>query len=220
MTWVAAAIAGSAVLGYAGARGQQRAAQSATDLQRLQYETAQEQQKPYREAGYSALSKIQEMLPQFTRTFTAQDLNQYLAPNYQFMLEQGLGATRQAANVGGGGSNLNIAATKFAQDYAKNAYQDALNNYRLQQGDIYNRLASIAGIGQTAQQQVTSAGQQAATNIGQLGIGAANVGAGAMQNIGNAGMLYSLLRPQGGFNVSGTPTPGAPMNVPTDMYIG
>lgn len=220
MTWVAAAIAGSAVLNYAGAKGQQRAAQSGIDLQRQQWEATQEQQKPYREAGYSALSKIQDMLPQLTRTFTAEDLNANLAPNYQFMLGQGLGAVKQGMNVGGGGSNLNVAATKFAQDYAKGAYQDALNNWRIQQGDIYNRLASIAGIGQTAQQQVTSAGQNAATNIGQYGVGAANVGAGALQNIGNAGLMYSMMRPQTGVTVPGTPTPSAPMNVPYDANIG
>jgi len=175
------------------------------------------------------------MLPQFTempagyKPFTAADLQTNLAPNYQFMLGQGLGATRQALNVGGGGSNVERGGIKFAQDYASNAYQNALDNYMKQEAqkfnqqqtgttNVYNRLASIAGIGQTAQGQVNQLGQNTAANIGQLGIGgasalgagqigAANAMAGGYQGIGNAATLSALLRPQGA-------TAGA-MNLPT-----
>jgi hypothetical protein len=151
------------------------------------------------------------MLPQFTKTFGPADLNANLAPNYEFMRQQGLGATAQGANVASPGSNVDLAKTMFAENYAKNGYQDALTNYRNQQTDIFNRLSGIAGIGQTAQGSAQNLSTQTAANIGQLGIGgasalgagqinAANAMSGGLQGVGNAGFLYSMLRPQSSAN--------------------
>lgn len=220
------AIGGSALLGYLGAQEQAGAAENAANLQyrgtqeasrqqREMFDILNKQQAPYREAGYGALSKINEMLPQFTRQFTPADLTANLAPNYEFMRQQGLGATAQGANVASPGSNVDIAKTIFAENYAKGAYQDALTNFRNQQTDIFNRLSGIAGIGQTAQGQAQNLGSATSTNLANLAtgganalaggqIGAANAYAGGLQNIGNAGMLYSMLRPSGGSNVSGS----------------
>jgi hypothetical protein len=215
MTWVAAVIGGSAVLGYMGSQKQAGAAENAANLQyqgtqeaarqqREMFDILNAQQQPYRQAGYGALTKINEMLPQFTRQFTAADLQANLAPNYEFMRQQGLGATAQGANVASPGSNVDIAKTMFAQNYAKGAYQDALTNFRNQQTDIFNRLSGIAGIGQTAQGQAQNLGSSTSTNLANLAtgganalaggqIGAANAYAGGMQNIGNAGMMYAML---------------------------
>jgi len=249
MTWIAAAVSflgptgtallGSAGLSYLGSRNQASAATSAAELQNQaaqraaeqqmqMFTTLNEQQKPYREAGYGALGKIGEMLPQFTTTFTAADLNANLAPNYEFMRQQGLGATGQAANVASPGSNVDLAKTMFAENYAKSGYQDALNNYRNQQTDIFNRLSGIAGIGQTAQGSAQALGSQTAANIGQLGIGgasalgagqinAANAMSGGMQGIGNAGFLYSMLRPTATASMPGATMPGLMAN-PTSFY--
>jgi len=223
---IAWALGGSALLGFLGANKQADAARSAADLQaqaaqraadqQMQmFTTLNEQQKPYREAGYGALNQINTMLPQFTKTFGAADLNANLAPNYEFMRQQGLGATGQATNVASPGSNVDLAKTMFAENYAKSGYQDALNNYRNQQTDIFNRLSGIAGIGQTAQGSAQALGNQTAANIGQLGIGgasatgagminAANAQAGGLQGFGNAATMYSLLNPSGASNVSGS----------------
>jgi hypothetical protein len=103
-------------------------------------------------------------------------------------------------NVGGGGSNVNLARRKFAIDYSTNV---GLPQYLQQRTGIYNTLANIAGIGQKSQEQ--SGG--IASNIGQLGIGgatalgagqigAANAMAGAYGQIGNAATLASLITPQ------------------------
>jgi hypothetical protein len=244
MTWVAVAIGGSALLGYVGAKKQAGAAETASQLQyqatqdasrqqREMFDILNAQQTPYREAGVGALTNINQMLPYFTqqapayKPFTAADLKTNLAPNYEFMKQQGLGATGQAMNVGGGGSNVDLARTKFAEDYASNAYQNAVNNYmtqqqqgfaqgQTQQTNIYNRLASLAGVGQTAQTQAQNLGTSTAANIGQLGIGgatalgagqvgAANAYAGAYGNIGSSATLASLLSSQGG---GGAITPG------------
>jgi hypothetical protein len=218
MTWVAAAIGGSALLGLFGANKQAKAATSASQLQyqstqdaakqqREMFDILNAQQAPYREAGYGALGKINEMLPQFTKEFTSADLIKNLDPSYKFMLEQGLGATGQAMNVGGGGSNVDLARQKFAQEYAKTGAQQAFNNYTNQQSNIYNRLSNLAGIGQAAQSQSNTLGSNTANALSQLGIGgasalgagqigAANAMAGAYGNIGNAATLASLLSPQ------------------------
>lgn len=208
------------------AQTQLQGTREAARIQKEMFDVLNAQQAPYRQAGYGALTKIQDMLPQFTaqypayKAFTAEDLKSNLAPNYQFMLEQGLGATRQGMNVGSPGSNVTTAATKFAEDYASNAYQNALQNYMAQQaqgfnqyqtglGNVYNRLASIAGLGQAATGQSAQLGAATGSNLSQLAVGgagalaggqvgAANAMAGGMQGLGNAGFLYSLLRPQAG----------------------
>lgn len=212
LAWIAA---GSALLGYAGAQKQAGAAENAANLQyqgtqeasrqqREMFDILNAQQQPYRQAGYGALTKINEMLPQFTRQFTAADLNANLAPNYEFMKQQGLGATAQGANVASPGSNVDLAKTIFAEKYAQTGYQDALTNFRNQQTDIFNRLSGIAGIGQTAQGSAQALGQQTSTNLANLAtgganalaggqVGAANAYAGGLQNIGNAGMMYAML---------------------------
>jgi hypothetical protein len=250
MSWIVAAIGptatavlGGAALGAWGSSKQASAASSAADQQyaatqdaarqqREMFDILNKQQEPYRTAGTGALSQISTMLPDFTkmpaayRDFTAADLKTNLAPNYEFMKQQGLGATRQALNVGGGGSNVERGGVKFAEDYASNAYQNALQNYMAQNtqgfnqqqtgmGNVYNRLAGIAGIGQTAVGQTSALGQNTAGNIGQLGIGgasaigagqigSANAMAGGAQGIGNAISLAGLIRPSNPSNVSGS----------------
>jgi hypothetical protein len=161
------------------------------------------QQEPYRQAGYGALTQINTMLPQLNKMPTAADLR--AMPGFEFGLNQGTGAAGQTMNVGGGGSNVDLARRKFAIDYATNV---GLPQYMTQQTNIYNRLASLAGIGQTAQGQTNALGQSTAANIGQLGIGgasalgagqigAANAMAGGYQSLGNAATLASLMQPQG-----------------------
>jgi hypothetical protein len=239
MTFVAVAIGGSALLGYMGSRKQAKAAESASQLQyeatsdaakqqREMFDILNAQQKPYREAGYSALNQINTMLPSFTREFTSADLIKNLDPSYQFMLQQGLGATGQAMNVGGGGSNVDLARQRFAQEYAKTGAQQAFTNYQNQQSNIYNRLASLAGIGQTAQSQANTLGSNTANALSQLGIGgasalgagqvgAANAMAGAYGGIGNALTLSSLLTPQGGGGI--TPGGATVMNPALSPYF-
>jgi hypothetical protein len=207
---VATAIIGSAVLGLgasamqasaarsAGAK-QADAAQYAADQQREMFNLVNEQQAPYREAGYGALTRIGEMLPYLTSPITAEDIRSQ--PGFQFAIDQGTGAARMNANVGGGGSNVDRAAQKFAIDYTVGT---ALPQAMAQRSNIYNTLAGIAGIGQTGVQQTGNAAMSAGTNIGQAAIGgataigagqvgAANAFAGAAQNIGNAGFMYGLL---------------------------
>jgi hypothetical protein len=208
------AIIGSALLGTYGASRQAKAATTAGQMQSDATNRAialQEKQyadlAPYRESGQIGLNRIQEMLPYFTKEVTAQDLRNM--PGFEFGLNQGTGAAGQTMNVGGGGSNVDLARRKFAIDYATNV---GMPQYISQRTGIYNTLANIAGIGQKSQEQSGNI----ASNVGQLGvggatalgagqIGAANAYAGAAGNIGSNFMLSQLISPQGGY---GGITPG------------
>lgn len=211
MTWIAAAVVTSAVVGYAGASkqagaaksaaaGQAEAAGYAADIQKEMFDIINKQQKPYREAGYGALTRIQDLLPSLTAPVSAQEIQNL--PGYQFAMEQGVGSARQMANVGGGGSNVDRAAQKFAIDYTLGT---AMPQVIAQRQNIYNTLAGIAGIGQTAQSQTNQAAMTTGTNIGQAAIGgasalgagqigAANAYAQGMQGIGNSALMYALLK--------------------------
>ena len=232
MAWIATAIIGSAVLGSISSANQASAATDAAQIQANAATAGQQLQQqnfqnlspnftPYMQTGAAGLSALNAAMPSLTqmpqqyKPFTAADLQSNLAPNYQFMLNQGLGAQSQALNVGGGGSNINTANTKFAEDYASNAYQNALANYQGQQtqqfnqgqtaqSNIFNRLVSVAGIGQNAIAGLSNLASGTASNITNLGVGgaqataagvvgAANAQASGLSNIGGAGVTGALL---------------------------
>lgn len=209
---------------------QSAAAQSGTALQGQMFNTINQQQAPYRTAGYGALNDIgslgsgtYEMYDAagnptgqgqgsgyLTKQFDANDLKSGLAPNYNFMLEQGQMANRRAANMGGGamGGNAMQGLNKFTQDYAGNAYQNAFNNFQGQRNNIYNTLAGIAGIGQTGQTATNQAAANATNAATSLGIGSAaaqaagqvgstNALANTVGNVGNTYMLSQLLNQNG-----------------------
>lgn len=209
MTFVAAAsiMAGTTLIGgymqgqaaKSAARTQADAANRAADQQQQMFDIQNEQQRPYREAGYGALTDIKNMLPYFTKQPTAEDV--LAMPGAQFGLKQAVESGRQGLNVGGGGSNMTRGAIKFATDYGTNV---ALPSYLGMRTGIYNTLSNLAGLGQKSQESIGNMAQNVTSNIGQLGvgaagalgagqIGAANAYAGAGQGVGNAGFLYSML---------------------------
>lgn len=197
------------------------AANNATATNLSMFNTQNAQQAPWRQAGSNALDSIASMQPQFTHSFDANDLKTNLAPNYQFQLDQGLGAVKNAGNLQTGllSGNTLKGINDYAQNFAGNAYQNAFANYNTNQTNIFNRLSSIAGLGQTANANTGDQSVQAAGNIGnaQIASGAAQAAgtvgsAGAINSgINNALGWYSL--PQlmnggggsGGFSSSGGP---------------
>jgi hypothetical protein len=166
---------GNVVGGIAGANAAEKAAETqaaaadrALQLQREMYEKSLELGKPYYEAGVNALGKLTrgEVLPE---------------PGYAFRLGEGMKALErvQAArgNMLSGGALK--AGQRYAQDLASQEY-----------GNAYNRLANIAGLGQTATTQAGTAGQNYASQAGELGLQQANALAqgriGRMSSYGNA----------------------------------
>ena len=247
MSFVTAAIIGGGATlaaGYMGSQAAKKAASQqadaaryAAELQQEQFNLTNEQQKPYREAGYSALSDIGGMKPYLTKQYTPEDFQANIDPGYAFRLQQGQLATQRAANMAGGGVSGN--ALQGMQDYtqglASQEYGNAFNRFQTQRSNIYNTLASIAGLGQTSLGQTTAAGTEAAKNIGtnianagaaQAGgtVGSANAIGGALQGIGNQYYLSQLLAPKtGGVNygltTGGGSTGGVGISVPSSSNI-
>jgi hypothetical protein len=201
---------------------QSQAAQNQIDLQQKIFNTQNQQQAPYRAAGYTSLNQIGSMLPgqyqqydyqgnpigtatgtgYLTNQFSNADLMSNLAPNYEFQLGQGQKANLMANNALGGlvGGNTLKGLQDYTQNYAGNAYQQAFTNYQNQRSNIYNTLAGIAGIGQTGQTATNNLASNYGTNVANLATGsAAAQAAGQIGSanafggaIGNAANMYSL----------------------------
>lgn len=217
MSFVAVAVGGT-VAGVAGSVIQANAAEDAADkqleavdksnaLQEKIYNQTREDIQPWREAGVNALSQLSNA--DFQRDFTVNDFKQ--DPGYDFRLKEGQKALeRSAAARGGlqsGGTLKNIA--RYAQDYASNEYQNAYNRFNADRDRRFNRLSSVAGVGQTASTNLSNAGMNYANQMGQNYMGAANAAgasriaqgnaiAGGLNNIGQTWMDYSMMNMFGG----------------------
>lgn len=165
MSWVAVGAAavtavGSAYSANKSDKAQQKGGDAAIAEQRRQYDQTREDQLPWLQAGGNALTQMQKLNAGDFSGFTD-------SPDYRFAYDQGMQALdRSAAARGGlfsGGQQADLM--KFGQGLATQNY-----------GNYYNRLASMAGVGQTA-----------ATNLGQFGQSMAN-------NIGNAQMANANAR--------------------------
>lgn len=193
-----------------GANTQAAAADRASQVVQQNLNTINQQQAPQRALGYTGgvtpLGELGSGTYQIydangnptgtgqgsgylTHQFNAADLAAGLAPNYDFMLQQGQMANQRAANATGGGFGGNAlqGLNKFTQDYAGNAYQNAFTNYQNQRNNIYNTLAGIAGIGQTGQNQANTAATNTANAMASLGVGSA--GAQAAGQVGQTNAL-------------------------------
>jgi hypothetical protein len=208
---IAGAIVGSAVVGagasaIAGSKAasaQKSAARSASAdtraqlaQQQAQYEQDRADLAPYREAGYTALGQIGTGTANggdFNRSFTMDD---YQAdPGHAFRLSEGskaldASAAARAGVLSGGAAK---ALARYSQDYASNEYGNAYSRWASNTTDRYNRLASIAGVGQTATNTGIAAGQanQAAQAAGTQAIAdntlaTGNARASSYVNTGNA----------------------------------
>lgn len=199
---VAAAIAGAAVVGGVAttaasnkqSSGARRAARTQAELQQYIFDQQQENQRPWREAGQTALNALVPLVTNY-KPFDASMM--YNDPGYQFRLSEGLkGLDRQAAARGGliSGSALK-AAQRYGQDYASNEYTNAFNRYQTERNAQLNPLQSLAGLGQTATNQIGQAGQNYANQAGAaLASGYENAAnARASGYVGAANALTSAL---------------------------
>lgn len=200
MSFAAIAVgAGSSIIGGAiqsgaakdAANKQKDAAMYATDLQREMWEddkSRYEQQRadlePWRAAGVRALGGLENA--DFQRDFSMKDFQK--DPGYDFRMSEGQKALERSAAARGGlqsGGTLK-ALTRYGQDFASNEFNNAYNRFNADRDRRFNRLSSLAGIGQTANSQIannnaalSSGGQSFATNAGNNIMGAANAAGAA-----------------------------------------
>lgn len=143
-------------------------------------------------SGYGAFT--QPWTQQFTPPNNVTEQND---PGYQFRLNQGEQALQRSAAAQGNLLTGNTARDiqNYGQDYASNEYNNVYNralgqyqqNYNIfnnNQANAYNRLASLAGLGQVSANQLGQFGQNAASNVGNILL---TTGAQQGQNALNAG---------------------------------
>lgn len=204
MSGIATAIVGSAVVsGYMGsqaaksaAKTQAQSAREANNTELAMYDQTREDQQPWREAGQTALKQLTSGTVnggEFNRNFTLSDFTR--DPGYQFRMDQGQQAIERSAAARGGVMNGGTLKSlqRYGQDYASGEYNNAYSRWNNDQTTRYNRLSTIAGLGQTANNVTAQLGQQTASSIGNNitsagaataagQVGAANSWANAMNN--------------------------------------
>jgi len=218
MAWIPGAIAagGSIVGGILGGQAAQRGAQTQADamresaaLQKQMFDIQNQQQAPYREAGYSALNEIMGMKPYLTQQFGPEQFAASIDPGYAFRLQQGNLENLSLANRAGGaiGGNTLTGLMNFGQGAASQEFQNAFNRFQTGRSNIYNMQAGIAGLGQTSLGQTGQLSSNTAQNVGNAvasagsAIGSGQVAAGnaygnALQGAGNTYYLSQLLAPK------------------------
>lgn len=196
MTWGYIAVAGATLIGAKvssdnankASSAMQNAAKDANSTQLYMYDQSRQDQAPYRDAGAKALGQMQN--PNFQQEFNWNDpgTDNVKDPGYAFRLAEGNKAINAAAasrGMGNSGATLK-ALTKYGQDYASNEYGNAFNRFNTNQTQRFNRLASLAGVGQTANGQTGVLGANAANQMGSNMLGAGNAQAAAAMAGGNA----------------------------------
>ena len=151
-------------------------------LQRQMYEQNQANLAPYLAAGRNALGRITTgMTPggEFSKSFSMDDFT--ADPGYGFRMSEGLKAMDRNAAARGGlisGAALK-AGTRYGQDMASQEYTNAFNRYQTNRANQLQPLQSLAGIGQTATNNLASVGSNYASNVGNIDTNATNTRANA-----------------------------------------
>jgi len=211
MSGVATAVVAGAVIGGVAtnmAAGEQAdAAKSAANTQAdanryasdLQYKMWQEQQalqKPWLEAGQTALNKLVPLASNYEKF----GMNQFQQdPGYAFRLAEGNKALNQSAAARGGliSGNALKAAQRYGQEMGSQEYGNAFNRYLREREAQLNPLQSLAGVGQTSAQTLGGQAGTYGTNVGNLAsqtgastanslLAAGNARASAYQGYGSA----------------------------------
>jgi hypothetical protein len=176
-------LAGSRAAGNAGAT-QAAAADRAAQLQQQQYDQTRADQAPWREAGGRALTKLEGMAD-----YKPFGMNQFTQdPGYAFRLKEGQKQLdRMAAGRGGGISgNSLMAAQRFGQDMGSQEYQNAFNRYQTERNATLSPYMTLASYGQGANALTNQAGQNYATNAGNMITGGAAAQAAGQVGSANA----------------------------------
>lgn len=166
--------------------------------------------------GENRVARDNPLFGSLMKRFSTEDFQ--TDPGYEFRLGQGQRALESSAAARGGllSGAAAKALTKYNQDFASNEYQNAYNRFTNDQTNMFNRLANIAGVGQTATNQLGQASQNYANQAGnaiQYG-GAARASGYINQANALGGALGSLTGALSNFGG------GSPMNWGTAFQYG
>lgn len=201
MTAVATAIVGGAVIGAYGTSQSSKALSKASDrasnaqlqasrenieFQREVFEQQREDNAPWREIGARSLDQIQAGMDR--GDFDLANFNFEADPGYQFRRQEGINALDASAAARGRLSSgaQDRAVTRYASDLASQEYQNAFSRNAAVKTNNFNQLATLANVGQIANQANQSAGNRMAENVGNSTIATGNAIANNQINQGNA----------------------------------
>lgn len=156
--------------GEKGAKAQENAANAATAEERRQYDLTRQDQLPFLQGGYDALRRQQAALNGDWSGFQN-------TPDYAFTRDQSLQALERGAAARGGfmGGGADADRMQLANGLAAQQF-----------GNYWNRLAGMAGQGQSSAQQLGGLGANMAGNIGNNLMNAAQARASSYANTANA----------------------------------
>jgi hypothetical protein len=204
MTWVAAAIATSAVVGaYSSskaAKAQKQAADQSAEVQREIFQKQTELAEPFRQAGITSQNELMRLLGiggdataadygMLTRGYRLEDLQ--MDPGYAFRLSEGEKALARMQSARGTGIGLSSGkaireGVRYASDLASQEYTNAFNRAQAQTGTRLGALGSLYGAGQAATQQVSNQAGQYGENVGNLLMAGGAARASGYAGMGNA----------------------------------
>ena len=227
---VASNVIGSVISGNAAESAAQTQANAATQAASMQQASTQAQlaqqmqiyqqnlanQQPWINQGQAASSQLSNLLGTSGNTTaqgygslmqnpTSAQVMAQMAPNYDFMLNQGLqavnaqGAATGQLQTGQGIKNV----TQYAENTAQGGYQQAYQNYVTNQTNAYNRLSGMSSLGQNSAAGVGNNGVQTGSNMAntaQAGTSAVTnylTGAAAANAAGQVGTANAIT---GGLN--------------------
>jgi len=207
------------------------ASDAAVAEQRRQFDIAQANQQPFLTAGTGAINRLAPGVGYGGEFGSAMPFDfQYSEdPGAAFRMAEGVKALDRSAAARGGllsGATLK-GVQRYGQDLGSQEYGNAFNRYVTrfnantgERNQLYNRLAGVAGTGQTTAGQLASQGAVEAGNVGNIMVGsAANQGnammaaAGARNSAygGAANMLGRIYGPQLARGYGYTPPTGSSM---------
>jgi hypothetical protein len=186
-------VAGAAVVGGVGgaligssasksaANTQAAAADRASLQQREMFDISNAQQAPYRDAGGLYLNKLMHLLgqsptvdsssdPNFGRLSQRFDMGKFQQdPGYSFRQQEGERGMQRAAAAGGmlGSGRYLKDAMKYNSGLASQEYGQAYDRYNNDNDKQFNRYASLAGIGQTAANNLSSGASNFGNSMAQ-----------------------------------------------------
>jgi Chaperone of endosialidase len=160
--------------GDAAASAQAAAAKQANDTTWKMYDQSRKDMEPWRQAGQNALGQITGDMGNLTKSFTLNDFQQ--DPGYQFRMQEGQKAIERGAAARGGlmGGRALKEISRYGQDFASNEYNNAYNRVNNDRDQRFNKLSSLAGVGQTSASQIANSGMQAGQQVAQNQIGIGN----------------------------------------------
>lgn len=236
---------GSSLIGAKGARDaastQANAADRATAAQQEALERQLELQKPFTEAGTTAVNQLSAMTQpggRATQDFSYGPFDYQADPGYAFRLKEGMNAMNATAAARGGliSGNALKAGQIYGQEMGSQEYGNAFNRYlqnyanaqntfQMNRNNLLDPLKFLTNIGQAGASNqaanVGSFGSSQAANITGAGnataagqVGAANAFTSGIGNaLGQYQMNSMMNRYMGGQSTSAYSTPSTPAPV-------